>query len=293
MPRKKENDIVLPPPLSRTPVNASPEVAIPVEEPKFYGAAFATLMRTYRKAGTLREKNAKRAGLTKGMRLTGHVHEKADSPSIYDPGLVILDVYHGPLRTVYGQHSLAFLLDGINNLDEAVHILQGFTQNQITPFTEIDYFTFTYQSLFDALPEDLRTRLLSLPIERAIIDPAFAHLFYPTLCQAAVWHGHDAKGWIEILERLKAIDSKRGKALFETRVPGSQTTQGPANFVGNEDMQEILDGFDPDKGPNSEYRLLVLAQPDAFDRLKQVQDDQLLEHESRTLGTGYEGDDEL
>lgn len=258
--RRKDNDLVLPPALSRLPIAVISEAISPPEEPKFYGADFAVLMSTCRKAGTLRERNAKRAGLVKGMKITGHVHENSSGPSILDAPLVILDVYHGQLKTIHEQHRLAFLLDGVDTLDEAIGILQGFSQNQITAFTEIDYFTFTYQPLFDALPDELKTRLLSIPIERAILDPAFAHLFYPTLCQTVVWHGHGILGWIEFLENFKAIDHKKAEAWRQTinTLPSAAHTDPDQPGL----LQEIIDSYDPPTGPDSDYRLFVLGELD-------------------------------
>jgi len=261
----KRKEIILPPALSRLPFGQSPEAATPPEEPRFFGEAFVKLMQNYRKAGTLREQHPKRAGLTKGMRIMGHVSVDAQSPSVDIP-LVILDVYHGPLKNLVELHHLPFLLDGIDGLDPAIRVLQNFSQNQIHAFTEVDYFTFTYQALFDALKSEERMRLLSLPVEQAMVDPAFNRLFYPTLCQAAIWHGYGALEWIALLKKLKAIDSKKATNWINYQIPDSQATQGPARYMTNGPMQEVLDLYDPQAGPSAEYRFLVLGELDAFEQ---------------------------
>jgi hypothetical protein len=260
--RKEAPSLSLPPLTLQKP---NPESSVPApEEPKFYGEEFAALMSTYRKSGTLREKNVKRAGLTKGLRLTSHVHANVEDQSIADIPLVILDCYHGRLDSIYRAHPLAFLLDGITSETEAIRVLQNFSQNTIRLDTKIDYFTFTYESLFDALSEKHKTRLLSLPIEQAIIDPAFAHLFYPSLCQALVWHGHGVQGWIDFLKNIKAIDTEKAEAWRQTINTLPSAVHTDLDLPGL--LQEILDDFDPLTSSNPNYRLFVLGQLDAYDQ---------------------------
>lgn len=220
--RKKEgNPLVLPPALTRAPIPKPVETTFPTpEEIKFYGVAFAELMNTIRKGGTLRLEDPKRAGLKKGMRITGHVHETADSPSVSDPELVILDVYHGTLKTIQPQYPLSFILDGIFSLNQAVNVLQNFSRQTVSTFTKVDYVTYTYQFLFDALPPEQQKLLLSIPTEQAIINPAFSHLFYPALCQAVVWQGADFRGWLNFLVNIKAITPQHANEIYELETPG-------------------------------------------------------------------------
>lgn len=264
MPPRRKEEYALPPLKPRRP--AVREVIIPTpEDPKFYGAAYAALITTNRKTGTLREKNLKRAGLTKGMFITGHVHETAEEPSILDPRLVILDVYHGRLSTVYKQHPLAFLLDGITSLNEAVTILQNFSQDKVTPATEIDYLTFTYEPLFRALPETEQTRLLDLPIEQAIINPAFAHIFFPTLCQTLVWHGANFDGWLKFLVSIKATNRETANKIYHYSTPGFGFDNLELHDLVDKPMyglQSLLEEYDP-KIPNRAYEMAVLCKLDA------------------------------
>ncbi len=269
-PRKRKEEEFSLPPLSAVlaPQSVTPEVLPPVEEPKFYGADFAPIMQNFRKGGTLRERAEKRAGLKKGMRITGHVHTSAEAPSSLDVPLVILDVFHGRLKDIYDQHQLAFVLDGIFTLDQAINVLQNFSQKRITQATQIDYVCFTYQSLFNRLTENDQQKLLSLPIEQAIIDPTFHRLFFPSLCQAAVWQGANAYDWTKFLEEIGAIDHQNAEIWRNYRDPESQTTPAWKDINGYDTpelMQEVLDSYNPlSGGPNREYLFAILGEPKAI-----------------------------
>lgn len=234
----------------------------PPEEPKFYGAEFAALIQTGRKMGTLRERHPKRAGLTKGMRLTGHVHPDGKRPSIADIDLVILDVHHGRIRDLLLKHKLAFFLDGVGSSSEAVRVLQNFSRNHITPDTEVDYFTFIRADLFDQLEQLDQEALLAQSTEEAMLDERFSHLFLPSLCQNIVWRGLGLADWINFLERAKIITPEKATAWRNFRVPGSQTTTGPAGYMTATDLQELLElGEAVDM---AEYKLCVLGDLEAI-----------------------------
>lgn len=249
------------------PVVPAPEVTVPTpEEPRFFGRDFARLIQTYRKMGTLREQNVKRAGLTKGMRIMSHVYPDAKSPSIADIELVILDAYRGKLAEVFLQHRLAFLLDGVASTSEAIRVLQQFSRNQIHPGTEIDYFTFISASLFDQMDQELQQEFLSLPVEEAMVNARFSHFFLPSLCQNIVWRGLGLADWIKFLERMKAITPEKAAAWRDYHIPGSQTTNGPAGFVDTNQMQTLLNMGD--EADERMYRLCVLGDLDAFSEAK-------------------------
>lgn len=260
----KKHWIVLPQPPYQP--NTKKEAVIPPpEEPKFYGADFAILIQSLRKMGTLRERNAKRAGLAKGMRIMSHTHPDADSPSIADIDLVILDIYHGKLADVFREHKLAFFLDGIWSINEAIGVLQKFSQDQISRYSEIDYFSFIPAFVFDEMEE--QNEFLSLPVEQAMSDSRFANLFYPSLCQTLVWHGLGLMEWIGLLEKIGSITSAKAQAWREFRIPESQNCYydsgmaQPASHIDSGMLQELLDNFGLD---DQLFRLCVLGDLEAF-----------------------------
>lgn len=259
----KRHRIVLPPPPYQL-VAKKEEIVSPPEEPKFYGADFAILMQSLRKMGTLRERDKKRAGLTKGMRLMSHIHPDAESPSIADIELVILDVYHGKLDEIFLKHKLAFFLDGIWSVEEAVRVLQKFSRNQITRHTEIDYFSFIQASLFDQMAES-QERFLSLSVEEAMVDPEFTTIFYPSLCQSVAWHNLGLLEWIKFLSTIKAITPEKYQAWVEFELP-SPINERATLVVRAQEMQEVLD-FDPDHFDEAMYQLCILGKLEAFTKV--------------------------
>lgn len=240
MPRKKEDDRLpsLSQALAAKKANPKKEVvAPPPEEPKFYGAEFAALIQTGRKMGTLREKDAKRAGLTKGLRIMGHVHPDGQQSSIADIPLVILNVFHGSLYSVLATHRLEFWLDGITTEEEAIRILQNFSRNRIISQTEIDYFTFIKASVFDQLTAENQKRLLDLPIKLALTYPELAKIYYPSLCQTHLWHDGNLRSWLDLLLRMKTIDKVEAEEIYNFPAPDTI-----GNFLARD-----MDG-DPDYG---------------------------------------------